>query len=70
VVYLYASILDIHYQFDKELGLKEKSNLKFKKRSSSIADQVDIKGKDKISDMILYSFSILSKSNEKINFGF
>lgn len=53
-----ASILDIHYQIEKDLSGKESSRLSLikmkKKKSSSTNDPNEFKAKDKISEILNY----------------
>ena len=71
IVFILASLLDIHYQIDKELVGKDTSSkisiIKFKKKkSASSMDPNELKTKDKISEILSYISSTISRS--KINF--
>lgn len=58
IVMVLASVLDIHYQIEKDLSGKESSRLSLikmkKKKSSSTNDPNEIKTKDKISEILNY----------------
>lgn len=66
VVMIYASILDIHFQIDKDLIGKESSKisiLKFRsKKSSSNNDPNELKSKDKISEILNFILITVMKS--------
>lgn len=60
-----ASVLDLHYQIDKDLSGKEAyklSLLKIKKKSNSINDPNELKTKDKISEILNFTTLCVLKS--------
>jgi len=65
IVFIFASILDIHYQLDKDLTGKDSSKISIinfkKKKSTSSMDPNELKTKDKISEILNFTAFTIAK---------